>query len=235
MTAVSPRSQAAAALRVKLFLTRPALRSAGAALWSPEDLTARYVTYLCAMHAVIRASVPLLHRAAERCRQLAPDDPVAQPLRRYLLRHMQEELGHDRWLLDDIAAAGGDPAQPLREPAAPVVARLVGAQYYWVEHHHPVTLLGYIAVLEGNAPDARLGDRLAAMTGLPAAAFRTVRAHAELDVGHCAELDQLLDELPLTAAHSAAIAVSALHTVDALVALFARLAPPSPSSPGGPR
>lgn len=235
MSATPGRSLAAAGLRVKLDLTRPALRSAGAALWSPDDLAARYVAYLCAMHAVIRASVPLLHRAAERCRRLAPDDPVAHPLRHYLLRHMREERGHDRWLLDDIAAAGADPAEPLRRPAPPVVARLVGAQYYWVEHHHPVALLGYIAVLEGNAPDARLADRLAAATGLPAAAFRTVRAHADLDQDHIVDLDRLLDDLPLTAAHSAAIAVSALHTADALVALFARLAPPSPSSPGGPR
>lgn len=230
-----PRSGAAAALHMKLELAGPALRAATAALWRPSDLRTRYVAYLHAMHAVIRASVPLLDRAAARCRELGPSDALAQPLRDYLLRHIEEERGHDRWLLDDIAAAGGDPAKALGTLPPPLVARLVGAQYYWVEHHHPVTLLGYIAVLEGNAPHARLGARLALATGLPDAAFRTVRAHADLDAHHTADLDRLLDALALTPAQSAAVAVSALHTADALVRLFTDLATPARTVPEGSR
>lgn len=217
------RPTASAALRVKLGLVAPALHAATAALWRPSGLRSRYVEYLYAMHALIRASVPLMEQAARRCAR-APGDPVAGPLGRYLEAHSEEERGHDAWLLEDLVAAGGDPRAALSRVPSPVVADLAGAQYYWIEHHHPAALLGYIRVLEDNAPAPWLADRLAAGTGLPAAAFRTVREHAELDSGHIADLDALLDTLPLTAAQQVAVSVSALRTSDGVTRLFSQLA-----------
>ncbi|MFJ8061268.1 iron-containing redox enzyme family protein [Streptomyces sp. NPDC096142] len=220
-----------AALDIKLALAAPALGAAFAALWRPGAAfpSSRYLAYLHEMHALIRASVPLMERAALRCARTASGDPVAGPLGSYLERHIEEERGHDAWLLEDLAAAGGDPERAAGRLPSPVVAELAGAQYYWIEHHHPVALLGYIRVLEGNAPTPWLADRLAARTGLPAAAFRTVRAHAELDGGHLADLDALLDSLPLTSAHRTALAVSALRTADGITRLFSYLA----TAPGG--
>jgi hypothetical protein len=176
------------------------------------------------MHAVVRASVPLLTAAGRRCADLGPADPVAEPLRAYLARHAVEERAHDAWLLADLRAIGWDPAEPLRRIPPPVVAEMVGAQYYWLLHHHPVGLLGYVAVLEQRPGPPELPDRLARLTGLPPRGFRTLRAHVALDPRHRAELDTLLDRLPLTAEHEALIALSALHTVSAATRLFAWLA-----------
>ncbi|GAA0679170.1 hypothetical protein GCM10010193_35910 [Kitasatospora atroaurantiaca] len=212
------------ALHLKLALAAPPLNAAMAELWRPDGLTERYGRYLRTMHEVIRASVPLMELAVRRCTALGPADPVAGPLADYLARHIEEERGHDDWLLADLAAAGLDPHGPLRQQPPPVVARLVGPQYYWVEHFHPVSLLGYITVLENNAPAPWLAERLAADTGLPGAAFQTVSHHAVLDTGHSAELGRILDELPLDQAQETAVAVSALHTVDAATELFTRLA-----------
>jgi hypothetical protein len=228
-------SAASAALRVKLELVAPALRAAAAGLWRvepPEPSRRRYLAYLHEMHALIRASVPLMERAASRCAVLAPCEPVAGALGRYLERHIEQERDHDTWLLEDIAAAGGDPTRTVRRPSSPDIADLAGAQYYWIEHQHPIALLGYIRTLEGNAPAPGLADRLADRTGLPDAAFHTVRAHAELDHGHLAELDETIDALPLTPAHETALAVSALHTADGLIRLFTRLA--TATTEGGP-
>ncbi|GLX51441.1 hypothetical protein Shyhy01_43910 [Streptomyces hygroscopicus subsp. hygroscopicus] len=225
------RPSTSAALRVKLGLAAPVLHAATAALWrhEPARLRPRYVEYLYVMHALVRASVPLMERAARRCAELTPRDPVAGPLGRYLEKHAEDERGHDAWLLEDLAAAGADPDAALGRLPSPVVADLAGAQYYWIEHQHPVALLGYIRVLEGNAPAPWLADRLAARTGLPPAAFRTVREHAALDAGHVADLDDLLDTLPLTAAQQVAVAVSALRTTDGITRLFSYLA----AAPGG--
>lgn len=218
------RVPASTALRTKLGLAEPMLHRAAARLWQPgAGLTARYTRYLGAMYHVIRASVPLMELAALRCAAL-PADPVAAPLARYLHHHIDEEHGHDDWLLTDAAAAGADPGGIAADTPPAVVARLVGAQYYWIEYHHPVTLLGYIAVLEGNSPAPWLAGRLARETGLPATAFDTVRRHADLDGGHRDDLDQLLDRLPLTARQRTAVAVSALDTVDAVAELFLQLA-----------
>lgn len=213
---------AGAALRARLALTEPAVRRATARLWHTTGLGARYAEYLAVMHGVVRASVPLMERAAARCGELGPHDPVAGPLERYFRAHAAEERGHDDWLLADLTALGGTPATVVAEQPPPSVARFVGAQYYWVEHHHPIALLGYIAVLESNAPAPRLADRIAA-AGVPDAALRTVREHAELDGEHTAALFTLLDALPLTPVLRSAVTTSAVHTVDGLTGLFARI------------
>ncbi|MFD5255232.1 iron-containing redox enzyme family protein [Streptomyces bobili] len=221
-----------ARLRLELSLVEPVVRAAAARMWrSDAGLPGRYRRYLCAMHQVIRASVPLMERAATRCEAL-PHDPVAPPLARYLRAHAEEERGHDDWLLTDAAASGTAPGE-LTDAAAPaLVAALVGAQYYWIEHSHPVALLGYIAVLEGNAPAPGLAARLARETGLSPDAFETVRLHAELDDGHSADLDLLIGRLPLDAGQRSLVAVSALHTVAALAELFDRIAATAPTPTG---
>ncbi|MCH0543391.1 iron-containing redox enzyme family protein [Streptomyces sp. MUM 203J] len=225
---------ASARLRARLAPAEPVLRQAAAGLWRPEGLLPRYVGYLCAMHGVIRASVPLLRLAAERSRELAlRGDPLGGRLAAHLERHAREEENHDVWLLDDLAAAGADPDAALRAVPPPDVAALAGAQYYWVAHHHPVALLGYVSVLEGHAPEPGLAPYLAGLTGLPDAAFRTVRAHSRLDTGHVADVYALLDSLPMTRAHETAVTVSALHTLDALTRLFVRLGRCAPAAVPG--
>ncbi|OKI71345.1 iron-containing redox enzyme family protein [Streptomyces sp. MJM1172] len=214
---------ASLALRTKLAPTTTVLRAATAALWRPDGLRRRYLRYLAAMHPLVRASVPLLERAAERCAGL--DDPGARSLAAYYTRHAEEERDHDTWLLEDLAAAGAGPAAVPH----PVVVELAGAQYYRIEHEHPVTLLGYMAVLEGNAPGPRLAGRLAEATGLPEGAFRTVREHAELDAGHLDDLHRVLDGLAPAPARQTAVSVSALHTANLLTRLFLSLA----ADPGG--
>ncbi|WP_328946158.1 iron-containing redox enzyme family protein [Streptomyces sp. NBC_00250] len=214
---------ASLALRTKLTPTTPVLRAATAALWRPEGLRQRYVRYLAAMHPLVRASVPLLLRGAERCAER--DDPASRRLAAYYVRHAEEERDHDAWLLDDLAAAGAGPAA-VPHPAA---VELAGAQYYRIEHEDPASLLGYIAVLEGNAPGPRLADRLAEVTGLPGGAFRTLREHAELDGGHLDDLHRVLDALAPTPARQTAVSVSALHTANLLTRLFLSLA----ADPGG--
>ncbi|MGW7352201.1 iron-containing redox enzyme family protein [Streptomyces sp. NPDC054784] len=223
-TPTAPGPTDATALGLQLALVRPVLRTAAARVWRDDDgLTGRYRHYLRAMHQVIRASVPLLERAADRCGERT-DDPVAAPLAAYLRAHAEEERGHDDWLLSDAEAAGWPPGELTGSTPPPAVAALVGAQHYWIEYAHPVALLGYVTVLEGNAPAPGLAGLLARRTGLPPAAFETVRLHADLDGGHSADLARLLGTLPLDAAQRSLVAVSALHTVTALAELFDRIA-----------
>ena len=210
-------------VRTALGQAMPALRRAAAEVWQEPGVRDRYPAYLRVMHGVIRASVPLMELAVRRCAELPRTDPVAGPLRHYLLRHIEEERGHDDWILDDLAVLGQSPAV-VSELPPPVVARLVGAQYYWIVHHHPVVLLGYIAVLEGNAPHRGLVRRLVRGAGLPEAAVRTVRQHAALDSGHVDDVYGLIDSLALSPAQARAVAVGGLSAAHSLMELFAHVA-----------
>jgi len=213
------RPGAAEVLRAKLAQTEPAVAAVTAELWRSSGLDRRYPDYLRAMYGVVRASVPLMERALLRCDAIGDGDSVCGPLRGYLEQHITEEQGHDEWLLADLAAVGGGPAGP----PSPAVARLVGAQYYWIEHHHPVALLGYLAVMEGYAPAPWLPGKITAATGVHAAAVRTVREHAALDGDHADAVFRLLDAVPLTRDQELGVAVSGLHTVAAVLGLFAHV------------
>ena len=205
----------AQALRRKTALFLPRLMEAGRAFVDHPRVAELYPEYLVAMHGVIRASVPLMETALARARDLE-DDPVAAGLAEYLVEHIEEERDHDEWLLEDLEVLGIPRSAVLSRPPTPTIAALVGAQYYWTLHHHPVALLGYIALLEGNPPPPALISELMDRTGLDPKAFRTLIAHGELDPHHRDELEERLDSLPLSAGQSAVLGMSALFATHTL-------------------
>jgi Iron-containing redox enzyme len=170
--------------------------------------------YLSTQHEIIRATVPLTEAAAQRAGAIADEDPVAGGLARYLEEHAEEERDHDESLLDDLELLGVDRATVLDRMPSPTVASLVGSQYYWALHHHPVAVFGYIAVREGFPPTPGLIETLIKRTGYPREAFRTFAEHGELDPHHRAHLDRTIDSLPLTPRHEGVMGVSAIATAD---------------------
>jgi hypothetical protein len=214
-------------LRTMLELVLPAIFSASERLCRHERVRELYPRYLVLSHGIIRGSVPLMVAARDRARAL-PGDPVAAMVADYTERHIDEELGHDDWLLEDLASLGVDPGAVRSRAPSPTVAALVGAQYYWIHHVHPVGLLGYVLLLEGWPPTPETVDELRRRTGYGAAAFRTLLAHADLDPSHGEELDAVLDALPLRAEQRELLGVSALSSAAGLAAAFEELlaAPP---------
>ena len=213
MTSIRELGSASETLRRKLELLLPGLVRAGDRLIDHPLVRELYPQYLFTSHSVIRASVPLMEAALDRARATAADDPVSELLAPYLEEHIDEERDHDEWLLDDLGVVGEERAEILRRPPSPTVAGLVGAQYYWIFHYHPVVLLGYVSLLEGYPPSTELIERLESRTGYPREAFRTMVAHAELDPGHRDELNALLDSLPLTPEQTTALGLNAMWSV----------------------
>jgi hypothetical protein len=185
--------------------------------------------YLTIWHGVVRSAAPLIDAGRARARELAPDDEVAAALVAYFAHHGPEEKGHDVWLLEDLEALGGDREAALRRMPSPHVATLVGAQYYWLRHAHPVSLLGHMGVVEGYSPPVGLADRLQQLTGHPRDAFRAIRRHERLDIKHKRELYELIDRLPLTPDHEALMGLAGLHTMQAAVDVFEEIHASLPS------
>jgi hypothetical protein len=200
-------------LRGKLSLAVPGLFASGRALLTHPKLREIYPEYLVMLHTMIRASVPLMETALLRCGELRPG-PGTEPVADYFEKHIPEERHHDEWLLDDLAVLGRARADVEGCVPSPAVAAMVGSQYYWIRHVHPVALLGYIAVMEGYPPTVEHVEALQTNSGYPDQAFRTLLIHARLDVHHRDELDRLLDALPLTPTEVRILDLSALHTVE---------------------
>jgi heme oxygenase-like protein len=222
---ITPSAQ----LRTTIELALPALRAATSRAWE-HPTPALYRDFLATSHMAVSATETLLECAADQARRLAGQDAVSAGLLSYLAEQRENERAHDIGLLEDYAAAGGQVADLLQKMPVPAVAEMVGAQYYWIRHHHPVTLLGHIAVREGYPPAEALIDRIRHSTGLPADAFRTLREHCVADRDHRAALMSVLDALPLGKHHRAATGIAALHTVQKLVTLLDQLLVHVPSS-----
>ncbi|HEY1358841.1 MAG TPA: iron-containing redox enzyme family protein [Thermoleophilaceae bacterium] len=170
--------------------------------------------YMAAGYQLARTMVPLMEAALERARQLGPDDPVAEGLAAYLEKHIPEEMHGDEpggAALDDLEALGVDRIALQAELPPPKLAALLGAQYFWIFHYHPVAILGFLH-LEAYHPHRPSLEEFIERTGLPRDGFRQLLIHAKLDAVHAREFDRVLDSLPLEPRHEELIGLSAMQS-----------------------
>jgi hypothetical protein len=220
MSSCPTNTPSSSVLRRKIALALPPLVAAQRRLDQHPDPAAAWIAFLGALYGSVRASVPLLETALDRARDLSPADPLAAGLVDYLHRHAEAERGHDEWLLQDLQSVGVASTELLSRPPSDAVAALIGAQYYWILHYHPVCILGYLMVIEGDPPSRQGLQDLQIRSGLPASAFRTMLEHADLDIDHAVELADLLDRLPLSSSHNEALGLSAISTVAGLTRIL---------------
>jgi len=103
-----------------------------------------------------------------------------------MARYIGEELGHQEWILQDIAACGGD-AEAVRrgEPGLPAEVMCAYA-YHLIERVNPVGFLGMVLVLEGTSVGLanEVAGKLQETLGLPRQAFTYLLTHGDLDISH---------------------------------------------------
>jgi hypothetical protein len=129
--------------------------------------------HLAFWYQVIVASEPLLAQAILRL----SDEGFEGELKAFYRKHLQDERHHAEWLREDLE----DHPITFRIEAA----RLAGLQYYLITHVHPVCLMGYMQVLEGNTPAPEFIEQVKAELGPRA---RTFLLHVEQDPHHFEEL-----------------------------------------------
>ena len=207
-------------LRGVLLLAQKGLASQIQEVWFHTRFGELYPEFLFAMYGVTVASAPAMRLAARCCAEAGKDDPLNEWLREYYLEHAAEEEDHGEWLLDDLSRLGVARERVLERLPYPSVAALVGSQYYWMQHVHPIAYLGFIAVLEAPAQMEFLQE-VSERSGIPLDCMSCHVRHAELDLGHVAEFDATLDSLPLTPEHRDLITVSAITTIGHMERVFA--------------
>jgi hypothetical protein len=210
-------------LREKIELVAPSMHRALHAFWTHPRMPDIFPDFLYTTYCVGRSTVPLLESALAEANTLRTTDPVAASVADYCTRHIPEERHHDEGVLRDLGVLGVSKESVGRRIPSPTMAALIGAQYYWILNVHPVALLGYLEVLEGEPPVAEFLEDVIQRSGLPRAAFRTYFQHADVDRKHRDDLREALDRMPLTREHASILAISAFQTVELVRRIFEEL------------
>jgi len=118
-------------------------------------------------------------------------------LRVALGEYIEEEMGHQEWILNDIAATGADKevvraAMPLAETEL-----MVAYAYDTIARNNPVGFFGMVLVLEGTsvALATHAAENIEKTLGLPKTAFSYLSSHGSLDVGHVDFYEGLMNKL----------------------------------------
>ncbi len=150
-----------------------------------------YLAFLCQAFHHVRHTVPLLTAATSRL------PARLRWMQRDMIHYLEEEVGHDDWILADIRAAGGDTAAVEASVPEPAADALVAYVYDTVGRRNPVGIFGMVFVLEGTSAALALhaADSIQAALALPDAALTYLRSHGRLDREHVGHLRSILDRL----------------------------------------
>jgi pyrroloquinoline quinone (PQQ) biosynthesis protein C len=148
-----------------------------------------YIAYLTEAYHHVRHTVPLMQAAKARL-----DDSHAA-FRDALDTYIAEETGHEEWILNDIANAGGDRAAAAASQPRLETELMVAYAYDFVNRINPMGFFGMVFVLEGTSTQlaTRGAEAVRTSLGLPPSAFTYLSSHGAIDMSHIAFLQGLLD------------------------------------------
>jgi pyrroloquinoline quinone (PQQ) biosynthesis protein C len=150
-----------------------------------------YVAFLGQAYHHVKHTVPLLMAAGA---EFGPDRAKVQ---RALCHYVDEEHGHELWILNDIEECGGDPEAVRAAEPGQACEVLVAYAYDLIRRRDPVGFFGMVHVLEGTSVLAasQAAEALGESLGLPPRAFTYLSSHGSLDVDHVDFFADLLDLL----------------------------------------
>jgi len=150
-----------------------------------------YVDFLTQAYHHVKHTYPLLALASVHTQNEAYQDA--------LVEYMEEERGHEKWILDDIRAMGGDPEAVRTGKPEQACQIMVGYTYFAVEWLSPYAMLGSVHVLEGmsTALADKAADAIQQSLGVAGKeGFSYLRSHGALDIEHVAFFKELVNAIP---------------------------------------
>jgi pyrroloquinoline quinone (PQQ) biosynthesis protein C len=154
------------------------------------DITrAQYVAFLKEAYFHVKHTVPLLMACGSRL----GDDK--EWLRGAVAHYIDDEYGHEQWILNDIRACGGD-ADAIRASGPSLATELMVSYAYDTIHRvNPVGFFGMVFVLEGTsvALATQAADTIRTALSLPDDAFSYLFSHGSIDQEHIEFLRRLVD------------------------------------------
>jgi pyrroloquinoline quinone (PQQ) biosynthesis protein C len=150
-----------------------------------------YIDFLTQAYHHVKHTVPLLMAVGSRLSE------EKEWLREAVGEYIEEEMGHQEWILNDIAACGADKKTVRRSLPAAATELMVAYAYDAVNRINPLRFFGMVFVLEGTsiALADNAAEQIKNKLDLPANAFSYLRSHGSLDQEHIVFFENLMNKI----------------------------------------
>ena len=189
------------------LLSAPIIAQVMAGTVSP----ASYVAFLGQAYHHVKHTVPLLMACGARLPERL------EWLREAIAEYIEEEYGHQEWILNDIRACGADAELVRVETPNLPTELMVSYVYDQINRCNPVSFFGMVNVLEGTsiALATQAAGIIKGELGLPPQAFSYLTSHGSLDIEHIAFYEKLMNRLDEPADKAAVV-----HTAKVVYRLY---------------
>lgn len=152
---------------------------------------AEYQAFLTEAYHHVKHTVPLLMAVGSRL------SSAQEYYREAIAEYIEEELGHQEWVLNDIAATGADKEQVRHGTPRLATELMVSYAYDTVLRGNPLAFFGMVLVLEGTSVNLATGaaEIIQQQLQLPNKAFSYLRSHGSLDIEHLSFFEKLMDTI----------------------------------------
>ncbi len=155
-----------------------------------------YIAFLTQAYHHVKHTTPLLMACGGR---LSSD---YEWLRTAIGEYIEEEMGHQEWVLNDIAACGADKeavrlSASAENAASQATELMVAYAYDMINRVNPVGFFGMVLVLEGTstAVATQAGEKIMQSLQLPKKAFSYLFSHGSLDISHVSFYESLMNQV----------------------------------------
>lgn len=150
-----------------------------------------YIAFLSQAYHHVKHTVPLLMA----CGSTLSDKQ--KWLQKAVAEYIEEEIGHEEWILNDIKHCGGDPEVVRHGKPSVETELMVSYAYDMIHRVNPAGLFGMVYVLEGTsvALATTAAESIQQNLQLPKNAFSYLTSHGSLDISHVDFFEQLMNKV----------------------------------------
>lgn len=155
-----------------------------------------YVGFLTQAYHHVKHTTPLLMACGGRLPERY------EWLRTAIGEYIEEEMGHQEWVLNDITECGGDKeavraGRSASTQASTATEVMVAYAYDMINRVNPIGFFGMVLVLEGTstAVATQAGEKLIQSLNLPKKAFSYLLSHGSLDISHVSFYESLVNQI----------------------------------------
>lgn len=155
-----------------------------------------YIAFLTQAYHHVKHTTPLLMACGGRL------SGQYEWLRTAIGEYIEEEMGHQEWVLNDIETSGADKeavrnSADTNASASQATELMVAYAYDMIYRVNPVGFFGMVLVLEGTstAVATQAGEQLMTSLNLPKKAFSYLLSHGSLDISHVSFYESLMNQI----------------------------------------